>query len=334
MHQTIRVRVVALACCLAAGGVVAAAELKVGTVAPPGTSFHRHLQNLAAEWRKAPGEPVILNAYPGTQGGEPMIVRRMRVNQLQGAMLSAAGLGQIDEAVTALQLMPLVFRSWEEVDYTRGVLASRLEQVFEKQGYLVLFWGDAGWVRFFAKKPIQGTQDMKSVRVLASSDTPRALELMREFYTPVVLEPDKILLGLKNNLIDAVPVPPFLANALQVAPEAPYMFEMKWVPVVGAMVVTRRWWDPLPQATKDFLRKSSVAAGERIRADSRREDEEAVQAMVEKQKLQVIPFTKALEEDWRAATQRALPRIRGHLVPADMFDSVTNAVARFRAQAR
>lgn len=46
-----------------------------------------------------------IRIYPGTQGGEPTIVRRMnpRVAQLDGAMLTAAGLVQIDRSVTALQ---------------------------------------------------------------------------------------------------------------------------------------------------------------------------------------------------------------------------------------
>jgi TRAP-type C4-dicarboxylate transport system substrate-binding protein len=311
-----------------------AAELRVGTVAPPGTSFHRHLQSLAAEWRNAPGGPIVLNAYPGTQGGEPMIVRRMRVNQLQGAMLTALGLSQIDESVTALQLMPMVFRSWEEVDHARGVLAPKLEALLEKQGYMVLFWGDAGWVRFFSKKQIRFTQDLRNQRVLAASGSPRAIEMMKEFYNPVVLESDKILLGLKNDLIDTVPIPPFLANALQLAPEAPHMLDLKWVPVVGAMVVTRKWWDQLPPPAQEFVRQSSARAGERIRADSRREDDEAIQAMVAKQKLQVIPLTPALDADWRAAVAKAMPDIRGGLVPAELFDAVTNAVSDFRSRSK
>ena len=45
------------------------------------------------QWRSAPGGGVVLDIYPGTQGGEPTIVRRMnpRVAQLDGAMLTAVG---------------------------------------------------------------------------------------------------------------------------------------------------------------------------------------------------------------------------------------------------
>src|SRR5215471_5267199 len=63
--------------------------LHVATVAPRGSSFHKHFQEMGEEWKSAPGGGVLLDIYPGTQGGEPTIVRRMnpRVAQLDGAML-------------------------------------------------------------------------------------------------------------------------------------------------------------------------------------------------------------------------------------------------------
>lgn len=307
-------------------------KLKIATVAPPGTSFHKHLEDLGAEWRNAPDGGVRINIYPGTQGGESQIVRRMRVNQLQGAMLTAVGLSQIDESATALQLMPMAFNNWEEVDFVRGKLARQLEDVFLNAGYVVVFWGDAGWVRFFSTKPISGIDDLKGMRVYASSGTPKAIRLMKEYYTPVELEPDKILLSLRNGMIDAVPVPPFLANFSQVATKADHMLEMKWAPVVGAMVITKKAWDRMSPATQQFVVESGKRAGEKIRADSRREDDEAIQAMVEKQGLTVTRLSEAADTKWREEIAKVSPKIRGDIVPADMFDNVEAALAEFRGK--
>jgi TRAP-type C4-dicarboxylate transport system substrate-binding protein len=314
-----------------AHGADAAVEFKVATVAPPDTSFHRHFQDLGVEWRKAPGGGVALNIFPGTQGGEPTIVRRMQLKQLQGAMLTAVGLAQIDESVTALQLMPLLFRSWAEVDHARDALAPQLEQRFLTKGYVVLFWADAGWVRFFSKRPINSVADLRAMRVFASSGTPKAVELMKEYYNPILLEPDKILLSLRNGMIDTVPIPPFLANFTQVATEANHMLDMKWAPVVGAMVVTKAAWDRLPAETQAHLRQTALAAGEKIRAGSRHDDDEAIRAMREKQGLKVTPLSSAAEAGWRAEVERNQARIRGVIVPAEMFDAVQAAVNQHRA---
>ncbi len=316
------------------GGLLSAQTTwKIATVAPPGTSFHKNLENLGAAWAKAPGGPVKLNIYPGTQGGELQIVRRMRVNQIQGAMLTAIGLSQIDESVTALQLMPNVFQSWEEVDYVRETLSPQLNEIFLRAGYVVLTWGDAGWVRFFSVEPIGGYEDLKNRRVFASTGTPKAMNLIKSYYNPVELEPDKILLSLRNGMIDTVPIPPFLANAAQVATKANYMLEWKWAPVVGALVLRQACFEDLPPETRQYVLATSRQAGEQIRADARREDDEAIQAMISKQKLQVTHLTPSAQAAWQSEMEKILPRIRGEIVPAPMFDAVMRAVKEFRAKA-
>lgn len=329
--SNLRFHAVILGSLLIASSTFAQTKLKIATVAPPGTSFHRHLEDLGAEWQKAPGGGVRINIYPGTQGGESQIVRRMRVNQLQGAMLTGIGLSHIDESVTALQLLPMEFNSWDEVDHVREKLESQLEQIFLKAGYVVLFWGDAGWVRFFSTKPINNIDDLKGLRVFASSGSPRATKLLKDYYTPVQLEPDKILLSLRNGMIDAVPIPPFLANFSQVATKADHMLDMKWAPVVGAMVVTKRAWSKMSPETQKFLLESGQRAGKKIRTDSRREDDEAIQAMVKKQGLKITTLDKTAEKKWREEVAKVSPKIRGNIVPAKMFDSVQAALKEYRA---
>ncbi len=310
----------------------AQSSFRVATVAPPGTSFHKHFESLAAEWKKAPGGGVAMNIYPGTQGGEETIMQRMRLRQLQGGMLTAAGLGKIDEAVTSLQLMPMAFRSWEEVDYVRGKLSPLLEKRFADAGYVVLFWADAGWVRFFSKKPLLRVGDLRGMRVMATAGMPKAIELQKKYYNPVILEADKVLLGLKNGMIDTVPLPPFLANALQVSTEAKHMLDMKWAPVVGAMVLDKRLWDSFPAATQAYLKETAALAGQRIREDSRREDEEAITAMRQKQGLQVTTMDDAVRAEWLAEVERNKQTLRGDVIPADMFDLVVATLKEFRSR--
>ncbi len=311
---------------VAAGGT----ELRIATVAPAGSSFHKRLQALGNEWAHGAGG-VSMNIYAGTQGGELQIVRRMRVGQLQGAMLSAVGLAQIERSVTALQYMPLMFHDWSDVDLVRERLRPDLEKRLRDAGYVVMFWADAGWVRFFSSKPIRRFQDLKSLRVYASSGDPQSVELMKAYYTPVVLEPDQILLGLRNGMIDALPVPAFLANFDQVPTYAPYMLDLHWAPITGALVITEKAWNKLDPAAQAWLREASERAGDEMRRASRAEDEQAVQAMKDKMGLKVIPMTPEAEREWRAEVARIYPRIRGTLVPAPMFDATVETLKAKRA---
>ncbi len=295
-------------------------QLRIATVAPAGSSFHKRLQSLGAEWAKGPGG-VTMNIYAGTQGGELQIVRRMRVGQLQGAMLTSVGLSQIDRSVTALQYLPLLFRDWDDVDAVRERLGPDLEDRLRKAGYVVLFWGDGGWVRYFSNKPIHRIGDLKSMRVYASSGEPETVELFKNYYTPVVLEPDQILLGLRNGMIDALPIPPFLANFSQVPTYAPYMLDLRWAPITGALVVTERAWKRLEPATQAWLRETSERAGAEMRRASRIEDDQTIQAMKDKMGLKVTTLSPEAEREWRAEIARLYPDVRGTIVPAPMFDA-------------
>ena len=121
----------------------------------------------------------------------------------------------------------MAFQSWAEMDFVRTRLEPRLEKIFLEKNYIILFWGDAGWVRVFSTEPVQSLADLKSRRVFASSGMPKALEMLTAYYTPVEMEPDKILLSLRNGMINVVPIPAFLANFSQVATKARYMLDMK-----------------------------------------------------------------------------------------------------------
>ena len=307
---------------------------RMGTVLPRGSSFHKSFQNLGEQWRAAPGGGVRLDIYPNTQGGEPTIVRRMndRVAQLDGAMLTAVGMGQIDRSVTVLEMMPMVFRSWEEVDFVRERLRPRLEKAFYDKGYVVLFWGDAGWIRWFSTQPILRPSDLKTMNVFAASGDPEAVELMKSYYHPVVLEPDRILSSLQTGMINTAPIPAFLANFLQVSTKTRHMLDLDFAPVVGAMVITRRAWDKLPSVTQASVRKLAEQAGEEIRRNSRKEEREAVAAMQQKDRLQVHTLPPGAEQEWRDELAKIYPKLRGTVVPADYFDEVMAALAEFRSR--
>lgn len=305
-------------------------ELRIATVAPAGSSFHKRLQALGNEWARGPGG-AAMNIYAGTQGGELQIVRRMRVGQLQGAMLTSVGLSQIEKAVKALQLMPLMFRDWDDVDRVREKLRPDLERRLRDAGYVAMFWADAGWVRYFSRKPINRIADLKSMRVYASSGDPETIEILKSYYTPVVLEPDQILLGLRNGMIDALPVPAFLANFNQVTTYAPYMLDLRWAPVTGALVVTERAWKGLEPAAQEWIRDASAKAGAEMRRAARAEDEEAVQAMKDKQGLKVVALTPEAEREFRGEVARMYPRLRGAIVPAPMYDLTVETLKALHA---
>jgi TRAP-type C4-dicarboxylate transport system substrate-binding protein len=323
----------ALLLAAAAGAQAAdAVKIRLGTLAPRGTSWHRSLLEMGEQWRAAQGPGAAFSVYTdGSQGGEPDMVRRMRIGQLNAALLTVVGLSEIDDSVSVLQKMPMVFRSWDELDHVREKLRPGLEKRFDERGFVVLCWGDGGWVRFFSRRPALRPADYRRMKVFAwAGDNPQA-DIMKSLgYQPVVLEVADILPGLQTGMIDMVPSTPFWALTLQMYPHAMHMLEMDWAPLVGAIVVTRGLWDAMTPAGREALRRAGEAAGVEMRALSRREQEQAVAAM-RKRGLRVQPVSPQVEAEWRALAEGLYPMIRGRMVPAELFDEVQRLLVEYRA---
>lgn len=307
-------------------------NVRLATIAFEGTSFHQVIRLLGDDWQKLSGGEVKLSVYAGgSMGDEVDVVRKMRNDRLQAGMLTSVGLAEIDRSITALQLMPLLFRSWDEVDYVREKLRSRLEKAFLDKGFVMLFWADAGWVRFFCRQEAVSPRDFKPLKVWAMRGDTEGVDIMKHYYQPVQLDAKDILTSLETRMIDAVPIVPVLANAGQVAGAAKHMVEMKWTPVVGATVIQRKLWETIPADLRAKLAAVAEQRGSEIRARSRKEDELAIAAM-QKRGLQVHEVPPAAMAEWEAVAQEAYPRIRGKVVPADFFDESTRLVAEFRAK--
>src|SRR5437588_3221410 len=113
--RLIRLSLLAALCLLP---VTAQAEviLKIGTIAPEGSTWHKALQEMAQKWTEASGGAVKVKIYPGgTQGDEGGMVTKMRIGQLNAAAISAVGLHDIAAEPEALAVPGLV-RSYDELD--------------------------------------------------------------------------------------------------------------------------------------------------------------------------------------------------------------------------
>ncbi len=309
----------------------APARIKLGTLAPRGSSYHQILQAMGEKWRQTPGGGVALTIYPdGTQGGEADMVRRMRIGSLQAGMLTATGLSEIDDSVSALQDMPMVFRSLDELDHVREKLRPMLEKRLFDKGFVALFWGDAGWVRFFSKTPVIRPADLKKAKLFVWAGDNHQVELMKSSgHQPIPLEPADILPSLQTGLINAVPSIPFYALAGQFFGPAPHMLELNWAPLVGATVVTRKAWEAIAPATREALAKAAAETGAQMKTKARAEGDQAVETM-KKRGLISHPVSPELEAEWRKAIEEFYPKIRGGTVPAPFFDEVQRLLQEYR----
>lgn len=78
-------------------------QIRLGTLAPSGSSFHTALVEMGQKWRDSSAGSVKLIIYPdGVQGGEADMVRMMRAGALTAGMFTVVGLSEIDASVGGL----------------------------------------------------------------------------------------------------------------------------------------------------------------------------------------------------------------------------------------
>jgi TRAP-type C4-dicarboxylate transport system substrate-binding protein len=308
-------------------------RIKLATIVPTGSSYHKSLLKMRDKWRQTSGGAVDVIIYEGNKaGGETETIGLMQADQLQASLLTSIGLSEIEPTVAGLQSMPMAFKSLEEVDYVGEKLQPLLEKRLLEKGYVVLFWTDAGWVRFFSTKPVVHPDDLKKMKLFTWAGNAAQVEIYKAAgLNPVPLETADVVPGFTTGLIEAIPMPPFAVLGAQIDGKARHMLDLNWAPLVGALVITKKAWDKIPESAKEALRAAAAEAGKENKAAGRTDSEESVKRMKQRG-LTVHEITPEIETEWRKTLESVRHLIRGKIVPAEIDDEVQRLIKEYRAR--
>jgi len=316
-------------------------EIKMATLAPKDSPWCDVLVKMGESWRNITKGNVKLTLYAGgVMGDEPDTVNKLRVKQIQAVALTGAGMGEIEKGVAALQI-PMMFDSYDELDYVRDRMAPTLEKRIEANGFVVLNWGDAGWVYFFADKPMPRLDDLRKLKMFSWAGSNDEFELCSaNGFHPVALAATDIQMGLKTGLIDVIPTTPLYALWNQCFTLAKYMTDIKWAPLVGATLVSKAVWDKIPEAQRGPMLQAARDSGQQMRSSIRNMGDKAIGVMTgglpgkKIDKLTLVHADDATVADWRKRTEAVYPKMRGKIIPEDLFDEARRLHEEYRAKAK
>ncbi len=93
--------------------------LKIATLSPEGSECMQKMREGAKEIALKTDNRVKFKFYPGgIMGSEKAVLRKIRVGQLHGGAITAGSLAHIYPELR-LYFLPMIFKSFEEVDYVR-----------------------------------------------------------------------------------------------------------------------------------------------------------------------------------------------------------------------
>jgi len=320
---------------LAGVSVTARAEvIKLATLIPTGSSWYAPLRDMAESWHTASGGEIKVRIYAGgVAGDDPEVVRKMRIGQLHAATVTTQGLRKIVPDIIALHL-PMMLRSSDELDYVRQQVLPELRTRIESKGFVVLNWADAGWVRFFCKKPVVHPDDLKPLRIFVWSGNTLVAKAWRDAgYLPVPLAATDILGALQSGLIDCVPTVPIAALSYQWFGLAPHMTDIKWTPFTGATVVSSRTWRKIPKGMRKRLRAIAEDTGRRLKSRTRELDRQSIE-MMQKYGLKVHKVPADVIPAWETRARNAYPPFVGSIVSPAFLSTVERHREDFRRNSR
>jgi len=323
-------RTLTLAVLLAATAAAAQdVTIKMGTLAPQGSTWHSILKDLAEKWSETSGGKVKLKIYAGgTQGSEGDMVRKMGINQLQAASITDVGLHDIVEE-------PMVFSAPGMVDEsTVGALLPKVQEQMEKRldekGYVALTWAKVGTINIFCTKAYATPEAVaKEAKFFAWDGDPGSIEAFKAInWRPVVLASTDIVPSLQTGMINCVAQVPAYVLTGRLFEKANKMVDYPWSYLVGATVVKKDTWEKVPADLRPKLIAQARELGKKIDAEAKRVNDDAI-AEMKKQGLEVVKVEPA---KWDAAAENARKTMRGKVVPAAFFDTVEQLRKEARGQ--
>lgn len=326
---TVTTRLLALTVALLALPALAdKVTIKLGTLAPQGSTWHTLLKELAEKWEQASNGEVKLKIYAGgTQGSEGDMVRKMGVGQLQAASISNVGLHDLTSE-------PMVFTTPGMVDEDsfRAIfpkLEPQLNQALEAKGYSVLAWAQVGTVYVFCTKAYATPEAAADAKFFAWDGDPGSIEAFKLVgFRPVVLSSVDIVPSLQTGMINCVSQVPAYTLTARLFDKANKMMDYPWTYLIGATVVKKDVWEKISPELRPKLLAIAREINGRINAEVKRLNDDAIAAM-KKQGLEVV---KVEPGPWQKAAERSWPAVRGKVVNEAFFDQVVKLRDEYRKQ--
>jgi TRAP-type C4-dicarboxylate transport system substrate-binding protein len=321
-------------CCalLAALSLLACAHaeqtIKIATVAPEGSAWMRELRAAGAEVQTGTQGRVVVKFYPGgVMGSDQVVLRKIKLGQLHGGMLTSSDLASVYPDAPIYSL-PFLFDSWAEVDKVRPQIDPLLAKGFDAHGMHMLAASSIGFAYIMSTKPLHSRADMDHAKLwIPQNDVIAERTFKMAGISTIPLPLGDVFTSLQTGLVDTVANTPSGAVALQWHGKVRSMINLPLTFVVGYVVMDGKVWHALSPADQAVVGKAFASAANRMDAGIKHDDSAALDAM-KKQGLTLTTLDAPEAARWRDIGAKVTEQmVAEKLISADMLNAVRKAIA-------
>jgi TRAP-type C4-dicarboxylate transport system substrate-binding protein len=271
--------------------------LKLGTLAPEGTAWVKALRDISGELEQKTNKQVSLRLFPGgILGDEEDMLRKVKVGQIQGALLTGGGLGLIFKDIIILAI-PFLFQNYSEVDAVLTQWNAYFQNGFQENGFKTLGWTEQGFIYVLSKKAIKNAAELRKGKVWIWEDTAMGRAVFKELgVNPIPLSIPDILMALQTGMIDTVYSSPLAAISMQWFTKISYLTDEPLAYSTGAVVLQKSAFEKIPagqRGTVEEIFKRNLAP---LKDAIRKENQKAIQVLTAKGIKRVTPSPPDVKE--------------------------------------
>jgi len=311
-------------------GAESSLTIKLATLVPEGSSWMKTFRTLNTEVMNKTGNRVQFRIYPGgVLGDERDMLRKMKIGQIHGAVLTTGGLSSLFKEVDVLQV-PFLFQKYEEVDVILKKMDALFRKGFEENGYIFLSWSEGGFIYLMSTVPIASVADLKKAKVWIWEESPMSNAIFDEAGVKAIpLSVPDVLVGLQTGLVDVVYIPPTAAISLQWFTKIKYFSDVPLSYLTGGAVVKKEIFKGLSSSDQNVIMETFQHQFEQLKTVTRNENQEAIKVMT-KQGVKVIVPSKDQVDEFKRLSAKAMGKITGQTFSKKVLEEVTSSLEQYR----
>jgi len=288
-------------------GPLAAQQLKIATLAPDGSSWMEVLNAAAEEVKTQTDGKVVTRFYPGgVMGGSDMVLRRMKLGQLQGGVFTVGELAGVAPE-TNLYSLPFQFKNASELAQLRDEFDPFILDALHEAGMVAPAITNGSFAYLFSRERIASTDDVSSdLRVWIPENDPlsrRTLEAVGASAVPLSLA--DVYTALQTGTINTFANTMSGAIILQWHTRAKYMLDLPVLMTAGVMAVDRKAFErisPEHRAIWLTIFRRALQAQETQTVEENRDARDALVA----QGIEIVDPDPADVREWQRISNQVL----------------------------
>lgn len=286
-----------------------AVTLKIATLAPSGTNWMKEMKKGADAIKKQTENRVKIKFYPGgVMGNDASVLRKIRINQLQGGAFSTSGLSPISTSVQALSL-PMVFKNYEEADRVRPLLTNTISDALRSEGFVLLGLTEGGFARVMSNQRVASIEDFRNSKVWVPEGDELVLVTLETMgINPIPLPISDVFTGLQTGLIDTITTTSAGAIAFQWHTRLNYLIDTPVIYVVGLLAVSEKAFNKIDPEDQKIVTEEMKSVFQRLDKINRQDNLNATAALQQ----QGITFIQPDAEEvarWQSLSDQSIQKM-------------------------